>query len=98
MDAGRFLAGAFLADFLADTFREAPLEGHKMDSARHGALYWIDYCALTDDQLCVIWYNHGFETICEMTTVDEIPDLSAVTDEIAYSAPIRPPIPRPFGH
>ena len=37
--------------------------GHKMAGAQYGAIYWLEYCAASEDLLTIIWYDHEIERI-----------------------------------
>ena len=43
--------------------------GRKMPEAQHGAIYWMEYCALSRDFLSIYWYNHLVEEIMPLTEV-----------------------------
>lgn len=51
--------------------------GHKMADAQHGAIYWLEYCAATEDLLTIIWYDHEIQRILDLTEVGTFPDLEA---------------------
>lgn len=44
-------------------------DGNKLPDAQHGATYWVEFCAVAGDQLCVVWYNHNRDVLLPLTDV-----------------------------
>ena len=50
-------------------------------------MYWLEYCAATEDLLTVIWYNHEITKILDLTEVGALPDLEAVMEAVSALEP-----------
>jgi hypothetical protein len=61
--------------------------GNKMADARHGAVYWLEYCAEGDDRLAIIWYDHLIERILDLTQVNTLPTLNNAINAINALTP-----------
>lgn len=61
--------------------------GHKMADAQHGAVYWLEFCALDPDLLTIIWYDHAIDRILDLTEVGTLPDLDTQIDAINLLTP-----------
>lgn len=61
--------------------------GHKMADAQHGAVYWLEFCALGNDLLTIIWYDHVIDRILDLTEVSTLPDLDTQVDAINLLTP-----------
>ena len=46
--------------------------GHKMADARHGAVYWVEFCAVGNDLLSVVSYDDQIDTLLNLTQVSTI--------------------------
>ena len=44
-------------------------DGNKLPDAKHGATYWVEFCAVAGDQLYVVWYNHNNDVLLPLTDV-----------------------------
>ena len=62
--------------------------GNKMTDAQHGAIYWLEFCALADDLLSIHWYDHAIEDIlADLTDVSTLGDLQPQKDAINALGP-----------
>lgn len=61
--------------------------GHKMSDAQHGAIYWLEFCALGTDLLTIIWYDHIIDRILDLTEVGTLPGLDAQIEAINLLTP-----------
>jgi len=61
--------------------------GHKMSDAQHGAVYWLEFCALGTDLLTIIWYDHDIDRILDLTEVGTLPSLDPQIDAINLLTP-----------
>jgi uncharacterized protein YegL len=62
-------------------------EGTKMDDTKTGAVYWLEYCAESNDRLAIIWYNQNINTILDLTVIASIPDLNSTINDINALTP-----------
>ena len=49
-------------------------DGTKLADAQHGAVYWVEFCAVSGDQLSVIWYDHAQLVLQPLTDVGALTD------------------------
>jgi hypothetical protein len=56
--------------------------GHKMADAQHGAIYWLEFYALGNDLLTIIWYDHAIDRILDLTPVSTLPNLDTEINAI----------------
>ena len=61
--------------------------GHKMADAQHGAVYWLEFCALGNDLLSIHWYDHAIEDIIPLTQVSTLGDLETQKNDINALTP-----------
>ncbi|MDO8362461.1 MAG: VWA domain-containing protein [Actinomycetota bacterium] len=61
--------------------------GNKMADAHHGATYWLEFCALADDLLTVVAYDHAIDVVVPLTQVST---LAPLTNEIAAIEALGP--------
>jgi hypothetical protein len=62
--------------------------GAKMQDARHGAIYWLEFCALADDLLSIHWYDNAIEDIlADLTQVSTLANLQPQKDAINALTP-----------
>jgi len=62
--------------------------GAKMADAQHGAIYWLEFCALGDDLLSIHWYDNAIEDIlADLTEVSTLADLQPQKDAINALTP-----------
>jgi hypothetical protein len=61
--------------------------GHKMADAQYGAVYWLEFCALGDDQLAVIWYDHAIDRILNLVEIQTLPSLEPTITAINALGP-----------
>lgn len=61
--------------------------GNKMADAQHGAVYWLEFCALGNDLLSIHWYDHAIEDIIPLTEVSTLGDLQTQKDDINALTP-----------
>ena len=62
--------------------------GAKMADAQHGAIYWLEFCALGNDLLSIHWYDDQIEDIlADMTEVSTLGDLQPQKDAINALTP-----------
>ncbi len=47
-------------------------EGTKLPDAQHGAVYWVEFCTVTGDQLTVIWYDQTRSVLLPLVEVDSL--------------------------
>jgi von Willebrand factor type A domain len=47
-------------------------DGNKLPDAKHGAHYWIEFCAASGDELTVVWYDHAQDVLLPLTEVDSL--------------------------
>jgi hypothetical protein len=52
-------------------------EGTKMDDTKYGAVYWLEYCKESNDQLAIIGYNENIDNLLNLTDVSTLPDLNS---------------------
>ncbi len=62
-------------------------EGTKLADTKSGAIYWLDFCMESNDQLAIIWYNQNINTILDLTVANSIPDLSNTIADINALTP-----------
>ncbi|MFW9845002.1 MAG: VWA domain-containing protein, partial [Candidatus Thorarchaeota archaeon] len=60
--------------------------GHKMEDAHYGAIYWLQYCAESNDLLTIVWYDNLIERILDLTDVAGV-DISGTIDAINALTP-----------
>lgn len=65
-------------------------DGSKLPDAQHGATFWVEFCAVAGDQLCVVWYNHNSDVLLPLREVGTLTpaqrqqldsDISAITPD-----------------
>lgn len=62
--------------------------GRKMQDAQHGAIYWLEFCALADDLLSIHWYDHAIaDILADLTEVQTLGDLQPQKDAINALGP-----------
>lgn len=61
--------------------------GNKMADAQHGAVYWVEFCALSDDLLSIHWYDHNIDDILTLTEVSTLGGLQPQFDAINALTP-----------
>jgi hypothetical protein len=61
--------------------------GHKMADAQHGAVYWLEYCALGSDLLSVVAYDDQIDTTLAQTQVSTLGGLGSTTAAINALTP-----------
>jgi len=61
--------------------------GNKMEDAKNGAIYWLEFCKESNDLLTIIWYDTYIERILDLTEVSTLPDLNAQISEIEALQP-----------
>ncbi|HWL34712.1 MAG TPA: VWA domain-containing protein [Frankiaceae bacterium] len=47
-------------------------DGTKLPDAKHGAHYWVEFCAAAGDRLTVVWYDHEQALLLPLTEVDTL--------------------------
>ena len=57
-------------------------QGHKMADARHGAVYWLEFCAVDDDLLSIVAYDDLIDPILGLVQVSTLGGLAATTAAI----------------
>ena len=64
-------------------------DGTKLADAQHGAAFWVEFCAVSGDQLTVIWYDHQQLVLQPLTDVGALSDLQRqhLLDEINALTP-----------
>jgi hypothetical protein len=61
--------------------------GHKMADAQHGAIYWLEYCAVGTDLLSVVAYDDQIDTTLVQTEVSTLGGLAGTTAAINALTP-----------
>jgi hypothetical protein len=61
--------------------------GHKMADAQHGAIYWLEYCAVGTDLLSVVAYDDQIDTTLVQTEVSTLGGLGGTTAAINALSP-----------
>lgn len=61
--------------------------GNKMADVRHGAVFWVEYCAVGDDLLSVVAYDDQIDPLLNLTQVSSLAGLGGTTDAIGALTP-----------
>jgi hypothetical protein len=62
-------------------------QGHRMEDAQHGAVYWLEYCSAGTDLLSVVAYDDQIETVLAQAEVASLGGLGGATAAIDALAP-----------
>ncbi|WP_170308922.1 vWA domain-containing protein [Pseudonocardia hierapolitana] len=61
--------------------------GNKMTDARHGAVYWLEFCSVGNDLLSLISYDDQIDTLLGLTQVSALGGLGPTTTTINALTP-----------
>ena len=61
--------------------------GHKMPDARHGATYWLEFCAVDDDLLSIVSYDDIIDSLLDLTEVSTLGGLGPTLADIDALTP-----------
>jgi hypothetical protein len=61
--------------------------GRKMVDARHGAVYWVEYCSVGNDLLSVVSYDDQIDTLLNLTQVSNLGGLGPTNNTINALTP-----------
>lgn len=62
-------------------------QGNKMADARHGAVYWLEFCAVGDDLLSLVSYDDQIDPFLHLTQVSTLGGLGTQKNAINNLAP-----------
>jgi von Willebrand factor type A domain len=62
-------------------------QGNKMPDARHGAVFWLEYCSVGNDLLTLVSYDDQIDTMLNLTQVSTLGGLGATTNVINALTP-----------